>query len=127
VKDDQKSAGLTAQRAPAVASRSSSFRLTALVLTVVSLATATGFWAASWRHKPDPAPQGRTVRGYRDWPKPDVAIVLSGELHGYLQPCGCSEPQKGGLARRYNLLQALTKDRGWPVVAADLGDLAQAN
>ena len=31
-----------------------------------------------------------------------VALLLSGESHGYLQPCGCSEPQKGGLARRYN-------------------------
>jgi len=127
VKDDQKGAGQAALGAPALASRSSSFRLTALVLTVVSLASATGFWAASWLRKPDPVPQGRTVRGYRDWPKPDLAIVLSGEMHGYLQPCGCSEPQKGGLARRYNLIQSILKDRGWPVVAADLGDVAQAN
>jgi hypothetical protein len=60
---------------------------------------------------------------FADWAKPDVAVLLSGQLHGYLQPCGCSEPQLGGLARRYNFLQTL-KDRGWPVVAADLGDLA---
>src|SRR5438067_3979165 len=42
---------------------------------------------------------------FRDWPKPDVAVVLSAQQYGYLQPCGCSEPQKGGLARRFNLVQ----------------------
>src|SRR5207302_1284861 len=60
------------------------------------------------------------------WTKPDLAIVVSGQMHGYLQPCGCSDPQKGGLARRYNFLQSL-KDRGWPITAVDLGDIAQAS
>jgi hypothetical protein len=63
---------------------------------------------------------------FRDWPKPDVVVVLSGQQYGYLQPCGCSEPQKGGLARRFNLVQMLRK-RGWPVVAGDLGDIAQGS
>src|SRR5262245_34376147 len=27
------------------------------------------------------------------WTKPAVALVLSGEQHGYLEPCGCSENQ----------------------------------
>jgi Cytochrome c554 and c-prime len=71
---------------------------------------------------PGTAPARRDV--FTDWGKPEVALLLSGQLHGYLQPCGCSEPQLGGLARRYNFLQSL-KDRGWPVVAVDLGDLAQ--
>ncbi|MBX9585503.1 MAG: hypothetical protein K2X87_34790 [Gemmataceae bacterium] len=60
-----------------------------------------------------------------DWPadaKPEAVIVLSGETFGYLQPCGCSRPQKGGLERRANLIAGL-KAKGWPVVAADLGDL----
>ena len=61
-----------------------------------------------------------------NWPKPDVALITSGQMHGYLQPCGCSEPQKGGLARRYNFLKSL-KDRGWNVVLADVGDLPQAS
>jgi hypothetical protein len=55
--------------------------------------------------------------------KPDLAIVLSGQTFGYLQPCGCSEPQEGGLVRRYNLIQMLKK-KGWTVTAVDLGDLA---
>ncbi|HYV34245.1 MAG TPA: multiheme c-type cytochrome [Gemmataceae bacterium] len=61
---------------------------------------------------------------FQGWGRPEVAILLSGEQHGYLQPCGCSSPQYGGLARRYNLIQAL-RQRGWPIVAVDLGDLNQ--
>ena len=61
---------------------------------------------------------------FKGWNQPDVAIILSGEQHGYLQPCGCTYPQFGGLTRRYNLIQAL-RHRGWPVVAADLGDINQ--
>jgi hypothetical protein len=60
---------------------------------------------------------------FRGWGRPDVALVVSGEQRGYLQPCGCSHPQLGGMARRYNFIQGL-KRRGWPVVAVDLGDIA---
>src|SRR5262245_48853676 len=45
---------------------------------------------------------------FSDWPKdrkPDLVILLSGQTHGYLQPCGCSRPQLGGLERRYNLIE----------------------
>jgi hypothetical protein len=61
---------------------------------------------------------------FRRWGegKPDLAIVLSGQTFGYLQPCGCSQPQYGGLTRRYNLVQLLRK-KGWNVTAVDLGDL----
>src|SRR5262245_10772111 len=34
------------------------------------------------------------------WTKPDFALILTGQTFGYLQPCGCSFPQYGGLARR---------------------------
>jgi hypothetical protein len=63
---------------------------------------------------------------FHGWGKPDLALMLTGQMHGYLQPCGCSSPQYGGLARRFNFLQSL-KDRDWPVVSVDLGDLAQRN
>lgn len=59
---------------------------------------------------------------FQGWDKPDLAIVLTGEQHGYLQPCGCTSPQYGGLTRRYNFFQMLAA-RGWPVVAVDLGDV----
>jgi hypothetical protein len=43
-------------------------------------------------------------------------------MYGYLQPCGCSRPQVGGLERRYELLQRLQR-HGYALSAADLGDL----
>lgn len=57
-----------------------------------------------------------------DWPKPDVALVFSGEQDGYLEPCGCAglENQKGGLKRRFTLLEDL-RQKGWPVIAMDTG------
>jgi hypothetical protein len=59
-----------------------------------------------------------------DWPKPTVAIMISGELDGYLEPCGCAglENQLGGLKRRHTLIKQLEQD-GWPLVRIDLGGL----
>lgn len=61
---------------------------------------------------------------FRDWPQraPDLVLVLSGQQHGFLHPCGCSKPQYGGLQRRHNFIKGL-QDRGWPVLGVDLGDL----
>ncbi len=72
------------------------------------------------RKKVDPvAPNGPIFEG---WPKPDVALVFSGEQNGYLEPCGCAglENQKGGLKRRFTFLKQL-REKGWNVVAMDLG------
>ena len=111
----------------------------ALLLAALVLAIAlgvNGLIAARWlRPGPEEASSGSSAVAspsgpgsglFRNWPKPDVAVVLSGEQHGYLQPCGCSEPQKGGLPRRFNMIQSL-RQRGWPVVAGDLGDIAQGS
>ena len=60
---------------------------------------------------------------FADWPKdqkPDAVIVFSGQTFGYLQPCGCSRPQTGGLERRFMLVESL-KEKGWPVVGVGLG------
>jgi hypothetical protein len=64
-------------------------------------------------------------RLFVDWPKPDLVLLLSGQQHGYLLPCGCSSPQVGGLERRYNFVQWLKKDKGWPVLGVDVGDVPQ--
>jgi hypothetical protein len=61
---------------------------------------------------------------FRGWESPDLVLVLTGQQNGYLLPCGCSRPQKGGLERRYNFVQAL-RAKGWSVVLADLGDVPQ--
>ncbi len=60
---------------------------------------------------------------FADWPKPAVALVLTGQQVGYIEPCGCTglENQKGGLARRQTLIRQLTDQRGWPVVPLDVG------
>src|SRR5205085_2032193 len=57
------------------------------------------------------------------WPEPAVALVITGQLMGYIEPCGCSglENQKGGLARRRTLIKQLTDDRGWSIVPLDVG------
>src|SRR5438132_1375299 len=127
VKEDRKYSERQAAKTPA-----------ALLMAIGACAivlSASGFIAARWLlqpagdGKPPATPAGDVASQagpglFRDWPKPDVAIVLSAQQFGYLQPCGCSEPQKGGLARRFNMIQTLRK-RGWQVVAGDLGDLAQ--
>jgi hypothetical protein len=107
------------------------FKIASLALAAVTIAAASGFFMVPWlrqQDSPEPAKAGEarpsSDRLFRGWPKPDLALVLSGEQFGYMQPCGCSEPQKGGLARRYNFLKAL-RERGWPVAAADIGDIAK--
>lgn len=56
------------------------------------------------------------------WTRPDFVLVISGQTFGYLQPCGCSEPQYGGLARRWEFINSL-KQKQWHVVPLDLGDI----
>ncbi len=59
---------------------------------------------------------------FTDWPKPRAVLVFTGELDGYIEPCGCTgkENQKGGLSRRQNFLRALSA-AGWETVPVDLG------
>jgi hypothetical protein len=66
---------------------------------------------------------------FQGWPgngakKPDVALILSGQQHSFLKFCGCTSPQLGGFERRYNFM-AMLKAKGWPLVAADLGDVVK--
>jgi hypothetical protein len=61
-----------------------------------------------------------------DWPKPKLAIAFTGELDGYIEPCGCAglENQLGGLKRRHTLFKQL-EDQGWPLVRLDMGGLTK--
>lgn len=54
---------------------------------------------------------------------PDLALILSGQMHGYMDPCGCSYPQHGGLVRRQAFIDGL-RAKGWDVAGIDLGELA---
>ena len=60
---------------------------------------------------------------FAGWPKPVVALVITGQQMGYIEPCGCTglENQKGGLARRQTFIKQLADERGWPVVPLDVG------
>jgi len=109
----------------------------AFALLVVGGVVTSCWLRADRTSEPDaqatPGGSGTTAAGnvldshFRGWPagkKPDVALVLTGQQHSYLKFCGCSQPQLGGFERRYNLFQAL-KAKGWPIVAADVGDLVE--
>ena len=75
---------------------------------------------------PGDTPNPSGVALFSTWPKdqtPDITLALTGQTYGYLSPCGCSRPQKGGLERRANFLGELRK-KGWTVVGLDLGDIA---
>jgi len=110
-----------------------SFSQPSVSLAIVSLAVVS--FVASTLARADLPERGRgvdaelveTFRGrngavFTDWPQPQALLVITGELDGYIEPCGCTgkENQKGGLSRRLNFLQAV-KESGWEAVAVDLG------
>ncbi|MCA9151604.1 MAG: hypothetical protein KDA92_19965, partial [Planctomycetales bacterium] len=61
---------------------------------------------------------------FQGWGQPTLALFITGQQHGYIEPCGCAglENQKGGLARRDQLLQQLRQQKKWPVAALDAGN-----
>jgi hypothetical protein len=92
--------------------------------------------------KPQPAktadsPKTNDVKGadaarvepplFDKWPKPRVALFITGDQHGYIEPCGCTglENQKGGMARRHTFLKQLRDERGWNVLPMDVGNQVQ--
>jgi len=124
-------------------------RLIGVLALLVAVAAGLGFWWYTALQQPVPhaeppsgskptqtsAPPTTGLGGdsvkvgglklFETWPKqkPDLVIVVSGQMYGYLSPCGCSRPQLGGLERRYNLIQEL-KAKGWEVIGVDVGDIA---
>jgi len=65
----------------------------------------------------------------RSWPAdrmPEIILVFTGQEHNYEAPCGCTEPQSGGLERRYNFLTQI-RGFGVPTVAMDVGDIYATN
>ena len=96
-------------------------RLLALFVGAGSLLPATG-----QRSVPDEKTrleaESRNGPIFTDWPEPRVALLFSGEVNGYLEPCGCAglDNQKGGFKRRHTLIKDL-RQRGWPVVPLDMG------
>ena len=83
-------------------------------------AASIGSEQAAGNGMPDPEMVDRL---YESWPQPDLVLFITGQQHGYIEPCGCTglENQKGGMARRHMLLMQLA-DRGWPVIPVDAGN-----
>jgi hypothetical protein len=93
--------------------------LTANVLIADPAETSTG--PVYQKHKKvDPIATNGPI--FVNWPKPDVALVFSGEQDGYLEPCGCAglENQLGGLSRRSTMFKEL-RAKGWELVPMDAG------
>ena len=63
-----------------------------------------------------------------DWPKPKLAILITGRQEGYIEPCGCAglDRMKGGMSRRHTLFKEL-RQKGWPLVGVDVGGLAKGS
>lgn len=98
----------------------------ALTLGLVGLALlASCNWNSGSQTSTDPPgeiPAVRTGKPLFDgWSEPRAVLVLTGDEHGYLEPCGCSEKQSGGLARRGDLLRQIREERNWPVTAFNVG------
>ena len=64
---------------------------------------------------------------FKGWPKPKLALVITGRQNGYLEPCGCAglDRMKGGLSRRLSMIDRLRNEREWPVAAVDVGGLVK--
>ena len=53
---------------------------------------------------------------------PAAVLIVSGEQEGYMEPCGCSAEQIGGLIRRYDFVERL-HNQNWPTALIELGTL----
>jgi len=58
------------------------------------------------------------------WEKQDLTLFVTGRLHGYIEPCGCTglTNQKGGLLRRHTC-QKMLKAKGFDPVSIDAGNM----
>ena len=63
---------------------------------------------------------------FEDWDTPQLALVFTGGLDGYVEPCGCAgiAQMKGGLSRRNTFFKEL-REKNWPYIAIDNGGLVK--
>ncbi|MCA9059419.1 MAG: hypothetical protein KDA85_13015 [Planctomycetaceae bacterium] len=71
-----------------------------------------------------PSDPGTPTLQFPDWPEPAVALIVTGEQHGYFEPCGCTAGQLGGMSRRADLAKKI-RDLGWNQHGIDLGGVAR--
>ena len=73
--------------------------------------------------KPRPRVPSPLAGALRRLAEPGGALLISGEQLGYLEPCGCTSGQLGGLLRRYELATQVRDQKKWPLACLDLGSL----
>ncbi len=83
--------------------------------------------ASTAQSKPETPPNSQAAEGsstklFQNWTTPAGAMLISGEQDGYLEPCGCTQGQQGGLLRRYDMVERLRAQQ-WPLALIDLGSL----
>jgi len=88
----------------------------------------------SWSDRPNnaaaPAPKARSAgaattslgKPLADLGNPAAVLIFTGQQDGYMEPCGCTEDQSGGLLRRFDLVERIHA-QNWPTVLLDLGSL----
>src|SRR5260370_487903 len=122
-----------------VAGRSSRpvLRIALIALLAVGAVSTAGLLVARLQTPEQPPAGGTAVQPpskeltdfaakyFPNWPagkKPEVVILMTGEQHNYEQPCGCTEPQLGGLERRYIVIKK-RRGLGLADVPVDHGDV----
>lgn len=68
--------------------------------------------------------RAKRVMPWRDWDAPKMGLMLTSEMHGFFEPCGCTANQLGGMSRRANLFKKLT-DAGWSMRGLDVGGVSR--
>src|SRR5947207_3391908 len=92
--------------------RPSPARVAAATIAIMATATTLGMTAALTTQRP-------AMSTARSSPSP-VMLLYTGEQRGYLEPCGCTKPQIGGLPRRAALLASLSGG-----IVVDNGDMVE--
>lgn len=56
-----------------------------------------------------------------EWTSPQLVLALTGEEHGYMEPCGCTGGQLGGFAKRAELFRQLREEKKWNTLPLSVG------
>ena len=75
----------------------------------------------------NPPPSGTSSKSQKllaNLRDPAAVLIVSGEREGFLEPCGCTEGQEGGLIRLYDFVERLHQQK-WSTALIDLGGLTK--
>ena len=95
-------------------------------VAVACLSGAITWWRvrASERRVASPGPAPTNTSASPD-PLEDhaqITFILSGSIQAELGPCGCSQPPRGGLARRTTAIEEIRRSRKNKVFVLECGD-----